>query len=217
MPVIDDPTSMIRCTNKVYLAELMTANGIPTPKTVIIENVKQADGLGEQLGWPIVLKIPDGSFSRGVFKVENEEELTARLRALLDDTDLVLAQEFIKTSFDWRIGVLDGQPLFACQYLFVKKHWQIVRHEDGKDARQGSSKAVKLEEAPPLVVETAVKAAKLIGQGLYGVDIKEADGRVVVIEINDNPNLDHGYEDAAEKDVIWEKLVQWYLRRLEAR
>jgi glutathione synthase/RimK-type ligase-like ATP-grasp enzyme len=31
MPVIDDPVSMIRCTNKVYLDELMAANGIPVP------------------------------------------------------------------------------------------------------------------------------------------------------------------------------------------
>jgi glutathione synthase/RimK-type ligase-like ATP-grasp enzyme len=218
MPVIDDPRSMIRCTNKVYLAELMAANGVPTPKTVIVENVRQADQLGDQLGWPIVLKIPDGSFSRGVFKVENRDALIDRLEALLDDSDLILAQEFVPTSFDWRIGVLDGEPLFACQYLMAKKHWQIVQHDaNGKAVKEGTSKTFRLVEAPPLVIETAVKAARLIGHGLYGVDIKETDGRVVVIEINDNPNLDHGYEDAAEKDVVWEKLLQWFLKRLESR
>jgi glutathione synthase/RimK-type ligase-like ATP-grasp enzyme len=217
MPVIDDPASMIRCTNKVYLAELMTANGIPTPKTIIIENKKQADQLGEQLGWPVVLKIPDGSFSRGVFKVDNQDDLVDRLEDLLEDTDLVLAQEYVPTKFDWRIGVLDGEPLFACHYLMAKKHWQIVRHENGKPVKEGTSKAFKLDEAPPLVVETAVKAAKLIGHGFYGVDIKETDGRVVVIEINDNPNLDHGYEDAAEKDAVWEKILQWFVKRLESR
>jgi glutathione synthase/RimK-type ligase-like ATP-grasp enzyme len=218
MPVIDDPNSMIRCTNKVYLAELMAANGVPTPKTVIVENVRQADQLGDQLGWPIVLKIPDGSFSRGVFKVENRDALIDRLEALLDDSDLILAQEFVPTSFDWRIGVLDGEPLFACQYLMAKKHWQIVQHDaNGKAVKEGTSKTFRLVEAPPLVIETAVKAARLIGHGLYGVDIKETDGRVVVIEINDNPNLDHGYEDAAEKDVVWEKLLQWFLKRLESR
>ena len=215
MPVIDDPASMIRCTNKVYLAELMAANGVPTPKTVIVENVKQADTLGDQLGWPVVLKIPDGSFSRGVFKVEDRESLIDRIEALLEDTDLILAQEFVPTKFDWRIGVIDGEPLFACQYLMAKKHWQIVQHKDGKPIKEGSSKTFKLEEAPANVIETAVKAARLIGHGFYGVDIKETDGRVVVIEINDNPNLDHGYEDAAEKDVVWEKILQWFLKRLE--
>jgi glutathione synthase/RimK-type ligase-like ATP-grasp enzyme len=218
MPVIDDPNSMIRCTNKVYLAELMAANGIATPKTIIIENKKQAETLGAELGWPVVLKIPDGSFSRGVFKCDTQEALIDRIEDLLDDSDLLLAQEFVPTSFDWRIGVLDGEPLFACQYLMVKKHWQIVHHqENGKPIKEGTSKTFKIDEAPPLVIETAVKAARLIGHGFYGVDLKETDGRVVVIEINDNPNLDHGYEDAADKDVVWEKILLWFQKRLENR
>ena len=43
LPVIDDPNSIIRCTNKVYLAELLHGNGVPTPKTVIISSVKDLD------------------------------------------------------------------------------------------------------------------------------------------------------------------------------
>ncbi|MXN64726.1 ATP-grasp domain-containing protein [Stappia sp. GBMRC 2046] len=217
MPVIDDPVSMIRCTNKVYLAELLEQNGVPTPKTVILSTMKDADGLGEALGWPIVLKIPDGSFSRGVFKVEDAAALSARMKELFDESDVLLAQEFCPTSFDWRIGVLDGEPLFACQYLMAKKHWQIVRHEEGKPAVEGRFRSSSLLEAPPLVVETAVRAARLIGNGFYGVDLKQVGDNVVVIEVNDNPNLDHGVEDAAEKDMVWDRLVRWFLKRLEAR
>ena len=44
MPVIDDPTSIVRCTNKVYLAELMAANDVATPKTVIISSVRELRG-----------------------------------------------------------------------------------------------------------------------------------------------------------------------------
>ena len=72
MPVIDDPQSMIRCTNKVYLAERLGAAGVPTPRTLIVQSEKQAGELMQALGLPIVLKIPDGSFSRGVFKVDDE-------------------------------------------------------------------------------------------------------------------------------------------------
>ncbi len=39
MPVIDDPVSMIRCTNKVYLKELLTANAIPVPPTVVVASI----------------------------------------------------------------------------------------------------------------------------------------------------------------------------------
>ncbi|MBA5778749.1 RimK family protein [Stappia sp. F7233] len=216
MPVIDDPVSMIRCTNKVYLAELLESHGVPTPKTAILSTMKDADGLGEKLGWPIVLKIPDGSFSRGVFKVDGPEMLAAKMKELFEESDVLLAQEFCPTSFDWRIGVLDGKPLFACQYLMAKKHWQIVRHEKGKAAEEGHFRSCSLLEAPPSVVETAVRAARLIGNGLYGVDLKQIGDNVVVIEVNDNPNLDHGVEDSAEKDMVWDRLIRWFLTRLEA-
>lgn len=217
MPVIDDPVSMIRCTNKVYLAELLSANGVPTPKTVIVDNLKQADSLAAELGWPVVLKIPDGSFSRGVFKLDTPKELKERLEALLEESDLVLAQEFVPTSFDWRIGVLDGEPLFACQYMMAKQHWQVIHHHANKAPDQGKYKAFALDEVAPAVVETAVKAARLIGNGLYGVDLKETERGVFVIEINDNPNLDRNCEDLVEKDAMWEKLIAWFVKRLDAR
>ena len=37
----------------------------------------------------------------------------------------------------------------------------------------------------------------------------------MVIEVNDNPNLEHGVEDAAEKEFVWNRLVQWFVRRLD--
>ena len=63
---------------------------------------------------------------------------------------------------------------------------------------------------------TAVAAARCIGDGLYGVDLKETDDGVFVIEVNDNPNLDHGWEDSGEKDEVWIRLTQWFLERLDA-
>ena len=42
MPVIDDPQSMIRCTNKVYLAERLSAERVPTPRTLVVQSEKQA-------------------------------------------------------------------------------------------------------------------------------------------------------------------------------
>ncbi|WP_342640870.1 RimK family protein [Rhodoligotrophos ferricapiens] len=216
MPVIDDPQSMIRCTNKVYLAELLTANKLPTPKTVIVQNIRQAEELPEQLGWPVVLKIPDGSFSRGVFKTETPEALREKIKSLLEESDLLIAQEYVPTAFDWRIGVLDGEPLFACQYMMAAHHWQIVKHEPGKAPDEGTFKAFPIAEVPKPVMDTAVAAAKLIGDGLYGVDLKQTEDALYIIEVNDNPDLNHGIEDLAEKDAVWEKLIAWYVKRLEA-
>ena len=215
MPVIDDPVSILRCTNKVYLYELLQANRIAVPKTLVVDGTRGLDRLADTLGWPIVLKIPDGSFSRGVFRAKDRRELVQVTEALLEDSDLILAQEYMYTPHDWRVGVLDGAPLFVCQYQMARKHWQIVKHGAGGRVEEGRFKTLAVEDAPPAVVDTAVRAARLIGDGLYGVDLKETERGVFVIEINDNPNLDHGIEDAVAKDEVWRRLIGWFISRLK--
>lgn len=217
MPVIDDTESMIRCTNKVYLKELLDNARIPAPHTEILdEKANYADVLA-RLGSPVVLKAPDGSFSRSVHKVKSVEEFRERAKTLFKDTALILAQEYMPTQFDWRVGVLGGEPLYACQYRMARGHWQIAKHEANGGVSYGGTTTVAVEAAPPLVIETAVKAARLIGDGLYGIDLKENERGVFVIEINDNPNLDADYEGAVLKDELWRKLIEWFAARLEIR
>ncbi|WP_410966357.1 RimK family alpha-L-glutamate ligase, partial [Salmonella sp. SAL4449] len=87
---------------------------------------------------------------------------------LFERSVLLLAQEFFYTEYDWRIGVLDRQPLYACQYFMSRGHWQIYNHKaDGQDVN-GECRAVPLEQVPPAVLELALEAAGLIGDGLYG-------------------------------------------------
>ncbi|MBO6539036.1 MAG: RimK family protein [Rhizobiaceae bacterium] len=215
MPVIDDPLSMIRCTNKVYLNELMAANKVPVPPTVMIAGASDLELAAETLGFPLVLKIPDSSFSRGVKKASDFRELKELATKWLEDSDLLIAQKFMPTEFDWRIGVLGGEPLFSVQYLMARKHWQIVNHERRGRPDEGGFRTFTLKETPADVIDVAVRAARCIGDGLYGVDLKETPDGVCVIEVNDNPNLDHGCEDAGEKDEVWTRLTDWFLKRLE--
>jgi glutathione synthase/RimK-type ligase-like ATP-grasp enzyme len=214
--VIDDPTSIIRCTNKVYLAEVLAANKLPAPRTLILDRNNLADA-ERTLAYPIVLKIPDSSFSRGIVKVENTQQLMEHGRKLLQKSDVIIAQEFMFTEYDWRVGVLNRQPLFACQYRMAPRHWQIVRHKQDGKAVQGGCKTFAVADAPAIVVETAVKAANLMGDGLYGVDLKQNERGVFVIEVNDNPNLDRGVEDAVLKDELYSIVIKDFIRRIEAR
>ncbi|PWW00181.1 glutathione synthase/RimK-type ligase-like ATP-grasp enzyme [Hoeflea marina] len=216
MPVIDDPVSMIRCTNKVYLDELMAANGVPVPQTIMVIGVEDLQRAADTLGFPMVLKIPDSSFSRGVSKVKNMEELRKLAGAWLADSDVLIAQKYMPTSFDWRIGVLGGKPLFAVQYLMAKQHWQIVKHDTGGKPLEGGFRTFSLAETPPRVLDTGLRAARCIGDGLYGVDLKETEDGVFVIEVNDNPNLEHGVEDSAEKDEVWTRLTNWFIERIDS-
>ncbi|MDH5590844.1 MAG: RimK family alpha-L-glutamate ligase, partial [Gemmatimonadota bacterium] len=188
---------------------------IPCPRTLVVHeaNVEEVAGV---VGLPCVLKKPDGAFSSGVVKVSTREELQAGLEELFRQSELVVAQEYMPSSFDWRIGVLDGRALFACRYHMAKGHWQIAQRVDG-DTRYGRVEAVELETVPPRVLDVGVRAASLMGEGLYGVDLKEVDGRVVVMEVNDNPNLDAGNEDGVLKDALYDELAAWFLARLDRR
>jgi glutathione synthase/RimK-type ligase-like ATP-grasp enzyme len=215
--VIDDPDSILKCNNKVYLAEMLARHRIPAPKTLLVhrDNVKQ---IITELGLPCVLKQPDSSFSVGVVKVESEEELPAKVNALLDKSELIVAQEYLPTEFDWRVGILDRRPLFVAKYFMVPGHWQIIRHSDDKhDFVDGKTEALSVGEAPDRVVKMALKAAKLIGDGFYGVDIKQLGKRLYVIEINDNPNVDAGNEDSVLKGALYREVMGVFLKRIEAR
>ncbi|MFX4223966.1 MAG: ATP-grasp domain-containing protein [Thalassobaculum sp.] len=164
-----------------------------------------------------MLKIPDGSFSRGVFKAETPAELKKIAKSLFADSDLILAQEFMPTDFDWRVGVLDGQPLFVSQYRMAPKHWQIYNHGATGRGKSGGFATFAVEDTPADVLDVALKAANLMGNGLYGVDLKQNDRGVFVVEVNDNPNIDQGVEDKVLKDKLYERLIDSFISRIRVR
>lgn len=215
--VIDDPDSILRCNNKVYLAELLPRHGIPIPKTLLVHR-DNVDQIIPTLGFPCVLKQPDSSFSLGVDKAESPEELGALARRLLEKSELIVAQEFMPTEFDWRVGILDRRPLFVCKYYMVPGHWQIIKHASGRNPYEdGSTVALPLEEAPAQLIRIALKAANLMGDGFYGVDIKQLGRRYYVIEVNDNPNVDAGNEDGVLKDDLYMNVMNLFASRMAAR
>lgn len=212
--VIDDPRSILRCTNKVYLAELLQRYRIPIPRTVIMYK-ENMNTVIESLGLPCILKQPDSSFSQGVLKIENREDFRSNAERLLDKSDLVIAQEFIPTPFDWRVGILDRQPLYVCKYFMASKHWQIIHRDINGKIHVGKFETLPVEAAPERIVQTALKAANLIGDGLYGVDVKEINGEPFIIEVNDNPNIDSGVEDVVLKDALYARIMEVFLNRIE--
>jgi glutathione synthase/RimK-type ligase-like ATP-grasp enzyme len=211
--VIDDPQSIVRCTNKVFLAEMLERYNLPMPKTVIVHKGNQSI-VPAVLGFPVVLKQPDSAFSQGVMKANNKEEFDKLLNELFEKSDLLIAQEFLPSEFDWRIGILDNKPLFACKYYMARNHWQIYNHAKKGASCSGRGETVPIEAVPTNILNAASKAAKLMGNGLYGVDLKEIGSKCYVIEVNDNPNIDFGIEDKILKDELYRKIMEVFLNRL---
>jgi glutathione synthase/RimK-type ligase-like ATP-grasp enzyme len=214
--VMDDPDSILKCTNKVYLAELLHHHEIPHPTTLIVhkDNVEKVI---PTLGLPVILKQPDSAFSQGVVKASTEAELMDLAAKMLDKSDLIIAQQYMPTEFDWRIGIIDRRPIFACKYYMARRHWQIIKRDAGGKRSFGGQETIPVELVPRAVMKHALAVANLIGDGLYGVDMKQVGDKAYVVEINDNPNIDSGVEDTLLKDNLYLTVMQVFLKRIEER
>jgi glutathione synthase/RimK-type ligase-like ATP-grasp enzyme len=214
--VIDSPDAILRCSNKVFLDRLLDTHNIPRPRTCLLLRDQPVDfgRLEEDLGFPVILKIPDGSFSIGVEKASTHEELRQHMATMFRRSAILLLQEFMPTDYDWRIGILNQRPVYACKYHMARGHWQIYNHAASK-YRSGKAETVGIQHVPREVTRIATRAARLVGDGLFGVDIKISGQRAVIIEINDNPSIDTGVEDAYLGDELYRIIMADFVRRLD--
>jgi len=214
--VIDSPTDIMRCSNKVYLHETLKRHGVDTPNShlLLVTQDYDVDAIIAELGLPVIVKVPDGSFSIGVEKAKTREDLLECIERLGQRSALLLLQEFMPTDFDWRIGIMDNQVLFACRYFMAKSHWQIYNHS-ARSHKSGNADALAIEKVPKNVIRTALKAAKCMGNGFYGVDLKATDDRAVIIEVNDNPSIDMGVEDLHSGHMLYQQIMATMLRQLD--
>ncbi len=216
MPVIDDPRSILKCTNKIYLAELLQANGVPCPRTLILDRRRNRQDRAR-----VGLSGSDQDTRRLVLarRLQGDEcgRAGGHCRAHLqgDGPDhrpgvhgdsIRLASRRARPQSAVRLPVLYGtRPLAdrqARQFRRGRRGW-------------GANLCTRRRAAK--VVEIATRAASLIGSGLYGVDLKQNERGVFVVEVNDNPNIDAGVEDAVLKDELYRAVIGSLVRRLEKR
>jgi glutathione synthase/RimK-type ligase-like ATP-grasp enzyme len=131
-----------------------------------------------------------------VEKARDEAELKELVRRFALQSDVILLQRYTPSTFDWRVGILCGDPIYAARYHIPKGGWRIHDTPVGETRKQWAKiERVPLGKVPDAVMKTALAATQVVGHSLYGVDLKQTeDGRVVVIEVNDNPNIDPGGE-----------------------
>ncbi|MCB0772416.1 MAG: RimK family protein [Flavobacteriales bacterium] len=219
LAVMDAPDAILKCNNKVFLAEVMEAHHIPTPPTLVVHAENRAE-VAKRLGFPVVLKLPDSTFSIGVEKARTPDELEEKLDKILEGSDLAVAQAYMPSDFDWRVGVLDGRVLYVCKYYMARGHWQIYNWNSAtKHDETGDFDTVRVDDCPKHIADTALRAVRaMVGeQGLFGVDIKEHEGKAYVIEVNECPNIDHGIEDVELGDEIYRRIIGSLKRSIERK
>lgn len=210
--VIDDSESIRICCDKVNMYRHLIDAGLPVPETVFIESddlhIERGAELLNILGSPVVLKAPNSSFSMYVERVATAEELVRIGRRFLRRADRLVVQSFVVSSFDWRVGVLGGKPLYVCRYTIPRMRWKVLTYVENGRTIYGPVKGIEIEKSDPRLLETAVRAAAVVGNGLYGVDLKQQEDGFMVIEVNDNPTIAAGEEDQKAPD-LYETLIRY--------
>jgi glutathione synthase/RimK-type ligase-like ATP-grasp enzyme len=206
--VIDDPHSIRVCSSKVVLDDLFKQNAIPSPKSLLFGG-DFSDGnlrhIFEYLGFPLVVKAPYTKFSSHVEKVSNEAEFRDVSSRYLRNATPIVLQEYMPSGFDWRVGMLDNKILYLCKYYMPKGGWKVRSLIDGKH-QWGRVVPIMRKNAPKKLEKLAVDITRCVGDGLYGLDVKELDGNFYCIEINDNPSFYAGLEDGKDYD-LYEKII----------
>jgi glutathione synthase/RimK-type ligase-like ATP-grasp enzyme len=213
LKVIDDPESIQICANKVHQYELFEKYNVPRIPTMFLNkdelHHKRITEIFDTLGKPVVIKAPYTSFSRYVEKAACETSFREVAKRFFKKSDVLAIQKFTPTAFDWRIGVLNNEVLYVCKYMIPKGKWKHGAKLRGKPTVVwGRTVALEKQTVPARLREVALKACSVVGKGLYGVDVKEVDGDYVVVEVNDNPSIYAGYEDAKDKD-IYKKIISY--------
>jgi glutathione synthase/RimK-type ligase-like ATP-grasp enzyme len=212
VPVIDDPSSIQICADKINMYMHLMNKNVSMPRTKFLKKKEideaQAALLFEELGTPLVLKEPSTSFSVRVEKVSSVGELLKTARRFFKLSDWIVVQEYIESRFDWRVGVINGQLLYACRYIIPSETFKIQASVNGHIV-YCDVESVPADQVPPEVIELGREAGNAIGKGMYGVDIKESNGKLYVIEVNDNPSLDGG-EDAHYPD-MFQKIISYLM------
>ncbi len=213
--VIDDPDSIQICANKIHQYSLLEKYNVPHIPTMFLNKEelhhKKIIEIFDILGKPVVIKAPYTSFSRYVEKAACETSFRDIAKRYFKKSDIIAIQQFCPTQFDWRVGVLNDQVLYTCKYMIPKGRWKHGAKLRGKaTVIWGRTVTMKKINAPMRVRDIALRACRVVGKGLYGVDIKEINGEFLVVEINDNPSIYAGYEDLRDND-LYDKIISYLI------
>ncbi len=184
--------------DKLRSLQLLAGAGVGMPTTGFAHSTKDIDGLLEVVGGaPLVVKLLEGTQGVGVVLAESHKAAESVISAfrLLDAN--ILVQEFVKESAgrDIRAFVVGRRVVAAMERRSQPGEFRSNLH------RGGSAQMVKLT---PEQRSTAVKAARVMGLAVAGVDMLTAQGgEPLVLEVNSSPGLE-GIETATGIDVAGE-------------
>jgi len=194
VPVLAAATPIARSRDKLRALQLLSRFGIDIPRTVMCRFREEVPEAVEMVGGlPCIIKLIQGTQGVGVMLASTMAEVQGMLEALWTLGQEILLQEMVAESKgrDVRALVVGDRVVAAMRRTARAGEFRSNIH------RGGSAEAVEL---PREFAETAVKAARVIGLEVAGVDMLEARTGPKIMEVNSSPGFE-GLEAATGKDI----------------
>lgn len=191
---LNNSASISRSRDKMASSQLLARKGIDLPITAFAHNPDNIEDLIAEVGGaPLVIKLVEGSQGIGVVLAETDNAARSVIQAFMGLNANIMVQEFIQESkgSDIRCFVIGDKVVAAIKRQGQEGEFRSNLH------RGGSAALIKLT---PLERATAVRAAKIMGLNVCGVDLLRANRGPLVMEINSSPGLE-GIEKASGKDI----------------
>jgi len=191
-----------RARDKLRSQQILTKAGIDTPKTLVSRNTADIDDLIEQIGLPVIIKLATSTHGNGVVLAETKKAAKSALQAFYlynEDGTNILLQEYIEESagVDIRAFVVGSRVVASMKRQSLDDDFRSNLHKGG----EGTSVKLTAEEK-----RIVVKAAKVMGLHVAGVDLMRSDRGPLVLEVNASPGF--GIEKVTGRNVA-EKIIEY--------
>lgn len=189
--------ALVRSRDKLRSLQILSRAGLGLPKTVFTNYSRNIKQIVEQAGGaPVVIKLLEGTQGIGVILAETKKAAESVIEAFNNLQARVIVQEFIKEAkgADIRAFVIDGQVVGAMKRQAKEGEFRSNLH------RGGTATVIKLTDEEEVA---AIKAAKVLGLGIAGVDMLQSSRGPLILEVNSSPGLE-GIEAATGKDIARE-------------
>lgn len=204
MLIINPPISIERSVDKFCTLALLEENGLPVPKTVVTESCEEALKAFHELGGDVVMKPLFGSRGVGSTRISDWEIAARIFRTVSFHHGVLYLQEFIPHGFSDIRAFVIGERVVAAMHR-VAENWKTNVSLGAKPM------PLKLDKEKE---DLAVKATKVIGCKVAGVDIIESQRGPVIVEINSQPGW-RGLQSVTSVNIA-EEIIRYVLLELKS-
>lgn len=186
--------ALVRSRDKLRSLQILSRASLGLPKTVFSNYSKDVSSVIDKVGGaPLVIKLLEGTQGLGVVLADNRNSAESILEAFNGLQARVIVQEFIKEArgADIRAFVVDGVVVGAMKRQGKEGEFRSNLH------RGGSAEIIELSDEEE---NAALKAARVMGLGVAGVDMLQSERGPLILEVNSSPGLE-GIERATGKNI----------------